>query len=143
MYELPAPDYVQQARTRVRSVPRFSLLFLFWMVAVLGGGAYWFLRHHGPDHAATTHDPRIMAALPVRADLGRHLARAAASANRTEAGIRQTEEQVRRTLALTDNPTEVRHLHAALADLEAAHQSLLANRDELDSANSLMKGKTE
>lgn len=140
--QLPAPEYAPPVASPARAAPRFKALFLFWLLAAFGSGTYWALRHGAPQSGAQAHAlPAVTP--PLAPDFGKHLARAAADANLAEAGIRRSEEQLRHALALTDNPTEARHLHGALVDLEAAHQRILADRDELDSLNLLTKGTTQ
>jgi|ERR1051326_621827 hypothetical protein len=144
MYQqLPSPDYFAPGTPRAHAMPRFSILLVLWVLIALGCGAYWLMRRGEPRLSPDAVTRASTMAPPVPIEARKHLARAVASANLAEDSVRRTEEQLRRALALADNPTEVRHLHAALAALETAHQNLLTNRDELDSVNLLMKGRDE
>jgi hypothetical protein len=55
--------------------------------------------------------------------------------------LRRAEDEIRRTLTLTDSFVEARHLHAALASLEAAHQDMVRSRHDIESLESLLKGE--
>jgi hypothetical protein len=59
----------------------------------------------------------------------------------SEASLKRTEDEIRRTLTLTDSSVEARHLHAALANLEAAHQDVVRMRHDIESLEILLKGE--
>jgi len=144
MYQLPSSDYSSQPSTsRPTVVPRFGVLIAIWFLLAAGYGGYRFLISRTKS---TPEENTAIAAKPqedvYRVALSETRAiNAATDMARTQTEIRQAEAEVRRTLTLTDSFVEARHLHAALAKLEAAHQGLERARTDLDSLQLILKGE--
>jgi len=146
MYQLPSGDFSPPfaAKPQAAGAPKIMALVVIWLMLAIGYFGYRALRE--PKRAAPPPPPPPPSA-PARPAVNplavAHATNALGAALRAETELRQAEAEVRRTMTLTDSLVETRHLHVALANLEAARQGLEQNRYDIDSLESLLKGENQ
>ncbi|HWZ30737.1 MAG TPA: hypothetical protein VNX18_05365 [Bryobacteraceae bacterium] len=140
MYELPAPNFSPPGSApRVSVTPRIGVFVAIWLALLGGYAAYRLLYQPTRSEAAR---PNIVAPkAEISPDWSRHIGNLSDAAFDSEANLRRVEDEIRRTLALTDSFVEARHLHAALASLEAVHQDMVRSRHDIEALESLLKGE--
>ena len=139
MYELPAANVTSAGPTpRVSTMPRIGVFLGIWLVLLVGYGAYK-LFHHSMQVEPTM--PPVAEGIRFPPDWNEHVGSLSTSAFESEASLRRVEDEIRRTLALTDSFVEARHLHAALQNLEAAHQDVVRSRHDIEALEVLLKGE--
>lgn len=142
MYQLPSGDFSPQfMKPRASVAPRFGVFIAIWVLVALAYGGYRFFvtrRADTPVRAVATARGATGATLAVWRSQARD---AATAAQQAERDLRQAESEIRKTIGLTDSLVEGRHLHAALAKIEAAHEGLERTRYNMDSLETLLKGE--
>lgn len=140
MYELPSANFSSPGSPppRVSVTPRIGIIVVIWLALIGGYAAYRFLRPPESEAAKAAQTATVQV---VPASWSEHVVNLDTETLNAEPNLRHAEEEIRRTMALTDNFTEARHLHAALASLEATHQSLVRSRHEIDILEVLLKGE--
>jgi hypothetical protein len=140
MYELPAPNFSPPGSPpRVSVTPRIGVFIAIWLVLLGGYAGYRLL--YPPARSEAARPDSIPLRAEISSDWSRHVGSLSGAAFDSEANLRHVEDEIRRTLALTDSFVEARHLHAALASLEAAHQDMVRSRHDIEALEALLKGE--
>ncbi|HLG95961.1 MAG TPA: hypothetical protein VKX49_06590 [Bryobacteraceae bacterium] len=143
MYQLSSGDYSPQfTRPRPSVAPRIGVFIALWLLLALGYGGYRLFKSQtsvAPVQVQAMTTPTVSVATIVA---WRSQAKEAGlAAQQAETDLRQGEAEVRKTLGLTDSLVEGKHLHAAMARLEAVRQGLERTRYDLDTLETLLKGE--
>jgi hypothetical protein len=141
MYELPPANFPSPRPTgRVSATPRIGVLVAIWLALVACYGAYrWLYQPPRSEAKVNTVPPRIV----IPPDWSHHVGSLSNDALDAEASLRHVEEEIRRTLALTDSSVEARHLRAALASLDVAHQNIVRSHHDIEALELLLKGANQ
>ena len=141
MYQLPPPANFSSPGTaaRVSVTPRIGVFIAIWLV-LLGGYAVYRLAYQ-PARSEAAKSEAAPPKVGISPELTRHIGSLSGEVFGSEANLRRVEHEIRRTLALTDSFVEARHLHAALASLEAAHQQIVRSRHDIEALEGLLKGE--
>jgi hypothetical protein len=140
MYELPPANLSTPGPApRVSVAPRIGVFVAIWLVLLGGYVAYQWLSRSARSEAAKPDAAATKASVPP--EWSQHVGSLGSASFDSEANLQRAEDEIRRTLTLTDSFVEARHLHAALASLESAHQDMVRSRHDIEALESLLKGE--
>jgi hypothetical protein len=139
MYELPGNFSAPGSAPRVSVTPRIGAFIAIWLVLLGGYAVYRAVYQPTRSEAAKSDAATPRAWVPPA--WSQHVGSLSVAAFDSEANLRRAEDEIRRTLALTDSFVEAGHLHAALASIEAAHQDMVRSRHDIEALENLLKGE--